>query len=122
MPGVDELGARLQGAERAGEDGRDGDLVGDERGRVVDQRLALDDRHDAAGDADAAGDRGGGDGVGGGDDRAEHEGGGPRHAVDHRVGDERDRSAVASTSPIASMLIGRMFWRRSRRPVKKLAL
>ena len=31
-------------------------------------------------------------------------------------------SAVASTSPIASRLIGRMFWRRSRRPVKKLAL
>ena len=31
-------------------------------------------------------------------------------------------SAVASTRPIASRLIGRMFWRSSRRPVKKLAL
>ena len=31
-------------------------------------------------------------------------------------------SAVASTSPIASMLIWRTFSRSSRRPVKKLAL
>ena len=31
-------------------------------------------------------------------------------------------SAVASTSPIESIPIGRMFWRRSLRLVKKLAL
>ena len=97
--GVEELGAGLPGGEAAGEHGGDRDLVGDQRGRVVDQRLALDDRHDPAGDADAARDRGGGDGVGGGDDRAEDEGGGPRHVVDHGVGDERDRERGRQHQP-----------------------
>ena len=97
--GVDELRTGLPGAEAAGEHGRDRDLVGDQRGRVVDQRLALDDRHDAARDAEAPGDRGRGDGVGGGDDRAEHERGGPRHAVDHRVGDHRDAAGGGEHEP-----------------------
>ena len=58
-----------------------------QRGRVVEQRLALEDRHDAPGQADAAGDRGGGDRVRGGDDRADGEGRGPPQAGSSGVHD-----------------------------------
>ena len=51
-------------ARRAGDD-RDRQPVGGEAGRVVDQRLALEDRLRAAGDAEPVEHGGGGDGVGG---------------------------------------------------------
>ncbi len=76
--------------ERARHRGRHGGAVEHERGAVVDEALALDERHDALGHAKAAEDRGGGDGVGGGDDRAEHEGRAPAQAGDDRVGDHGD--------------------------------
>ena len=72
-----------------GQDGRDGELVGDERGAVVDQRLALDDRHDPSGNVEPAGDRRGRDRVGRGDDRSEHERLRPAE-VERLVGDDRD--------------------------------
>ena len=96
----DELAARLQQAEAAGDDGRHRELVGDEGGAVVDQALALDDRDDPVRDAQLAADRGRRDGIGGRDDRAEDERRRPveaEHVVgdggdaDHRRQDEPDR-------------------------------
>ena len=85
----DEAPARLGQREAPGDRGRDRELVGDERRRVVDQRLALDDRHVAPRGADPRGDRRRRDGIGGRHDGAQHEGRLPRHAVDELVGDER---------------------------------
>ena len=82
----DELQAGLPDREHPCNHGGDGDAVGDDARRVVDQALALQDRDNAAGDAEALGDRGRGDGVGGGDDRPEDEGRRPRKpgdGVDH---------------------------------------
>ena len=85
----DEAAARLGHREAPADDGRHRELVGDEGRRVVDQRLAFDDRHVAARGADARGDRRRRDGIGGRHDGAQHEGRLPRHPVDHLVGDDR---------------------------------
>ena len=107
--------------EAAADGGGHRDAVGDERGRVVDQALALDDVDDPPRHAEPAQDRRGGDRVGGGDDRAERERRRPRDAVDQRVRDDRDRDLVASTRPIACIVIGRRLARRSRRSAKNAA-
>ena len=85
----DELAARLERAEAARDHRGDRELVGHERGAVVDQALALDDRHRPSGHTEAASDRRGGDRVRGGDDRAEHEGFRPAK-VERLVSDHRD--------------------------------
>ena len=69
----DEAPARLGQREAPADHGGDRELVGDERRRVVDQRLALDDRHVAPRRADARGDRRRRDGIGRRHDGAEHE-------------------------------------------------
>ena len=83
-----EAPARLGHREAPGDRGGHRELVGDERRRVVDQRLALDDRHVAPRRADTRGDRRRRDGIGGRHDGAQHERGLPRHAVDDLVGDD----------------------------------
>ena len=85
----DELTARLEEAEGPGDDSGDGELVGDERGAVIDQRLAFDDRDDPPRDPEAAGDGRGRDGVGRRDDRPEHERRRPIEA-ERVVGDDRN--------------------------------
>ena len=85
-----EAPAGLGQREAAADHGGDGELVGDERGRVVEQRLALDDRQIAPRRAHARGDGRRRDRVGGRHDGAEHERRLPRHAVDDLVGDDGD--------------------------------
>ena len=72
------LGDRERGAER------------DQCGRVVEQRLALEDRHDPAGQPDPAADRGRGDGVRRRDDGADREGDRPRDAGQQQVRHQPD--------------------------------
>ena len=84
----DEAPARLGHREAPADRGRHRELVGDEGRRVVDQRLAFDDRHVAARGADARGDRRRRDGIGRRHDGAQHERRLPRHAVDDLVGDD----------------------------------
>ena len=92
--------------ERAGDDRSDGELEEDERGAVVDEALALDDRDRATRHAEPARDRRRGDRVGRRDDRAEHECRRPTRGRS-RSGSDRDRRPSSrSTSPIASSEIG----------------
>jgi hypothetical protein len=86
---LDEVPARLPGREGAGGHGAEREPVGDERGGVVDEALALEDGHDAPRDAEALRDGHGGHGVGRPDDRSERERGAPRQAVQERVRDDR---------------------------------
>ena len=87
--GPDEVARRVQERERARDHGHGREPEEDERGSVVDEALALDDRDRAARNAEAAGDRRRGERVGRRDDRAEHEAHGPREA-DHVVSRDRD--------------------------------
>ena len=117
----DEVAARLEQAEAAGDHGGDGELVGDQRGRVVDQALALDDGHDPARHPEPAGDRGRGDRVGGGDDRAEHERLRPAEA-ERLVGDgRRPRPWSRARARPRAARSARMLRRSSRSGVKKAA-
>ena len=107
------------GRERAGDDRRDGDAVGDQRRRVVDQALALEDRDDPARDAEPAQDRGRRHGVGRRDDGAQGE---RRRPLQRRARGARRRapttSVVNSTSPMASRTMGRALALKSRIGVK----
>ena len=76
--------------------GGERDVVGDQRGAVVDQALAFEHRHRAPRHAQPADDRGRRDRVGRRDDRPERERRRPRQAVDQRVGDHHDRDMVAA--------------------------
>ena len=67
--------------------GSDSHPVEHEPGPVVDEALALDDRHELSRDAEPPRDRRRGERIGGGDDRAEHEGAPPREVVDELVCD-----------------------------------
>jgi hypothetical protein len=87
----EETARRLGQREAARDDGDDGEAVGDERGAVVDEALALDQRDQPAGKTQSSSDRGSRCRVRGRDDRSEHEGLGPAEAGDHGVGDDRDR-------------------------------
>lgn len=82
-PAIDER-------EHAGQRGRDGEPVGDQRRGVVDQRLALEDRHDLARHPEALEDARGGDGIRRGHDRAERERRRPAQTGDERLGHDRD--------------------------------
>ena len=64
------------------------DAVEHEPGAVVDETLALDDRHELARNAEATRDRGRRERVRRGDDRPEHERARPREVFDHRVCDD----------------------------------
>ena len=76
----DEAPGRVPEREGAGQHRGDGEAVGDERGRVVDQALALDQRDEPARQPEPRGDRRRRDRVGRRDDRAEHEAHRPRQA------------------------------------------
>ena len=76
--------------ERPGHGGDDRDPVRDERRRVVDEALALEDRDDPARDAEPLEDRRRGHGVGRRDDRPEGERGRPAEPRDERLGDDGD--------------------------------
>jgi hypothetical protein len=103
--------------------------VGDQRGRVVHQALALQDGDDDAGHLDAAGDGGGGHGVGRGDDRPQHEPDHPRQAeaeVAHRRhphggeqhqpnGQQRDRPQLLAERPPLGVERGGVQERREER-------
>ena len=69
---------------------RDRDLVQGQRGAVVEQALAAQDRQHPAGQPEVAADRGGGDGVRRRDDGAEDERGPQRHRPDQPPGGDRD--------------------------------
>lgn len=69
--------------------GRDGSGEEHERGRVVEEALALEDRDDAVVDAGASGD-GDGDGVGGAEDGAERDRPGQGDGRDEGVDDDAD--------------------------------
>ena len=81
----DQPPAGLPEREGPGRHRDDGDAVEHERGRVVDEALALDDRDDAPRRAQPPGDRGGGNRVGRRDDGPQHERRRPRQ-VDRRSG------------------------------------
>ena len=80
-----EAPGRVPEREASRHHGGDGEAVGDERGRVVDQALALDQRHEPARDAEARGDRRRRHRIGGCDDGADHEADGPGEAADQGV-------------------------------------
>ena len=88
--GPDEVSGGVGERERAGDDRSGGEPEEDERGAVVDEALALDDRDRATRDSQSVRDRRRGDRVGRGDDGAEHESARPRKA-DHVVGSDGDR-------------------------------
>ena len=71
--GPDEVAGCVGERERAGDDRSGRELEEDERGAVVDEALALDDRDRAARDSEPVRDRRRGDRVGRRDDGAEHE-------------------------------------------------
>ena len=83
----EELLPDVEGLHSDGHRG-DGGTQRDEGGGVVEQRLALEDRHDPAGQPYSPGDRGGRDGVRGRDDRADGEGHGPGDVGDQGVHDD----------------------------------
>jgi len=85
--------------EAAGDDGGDGDPVGDEGGAVVDEALALDEGDQPAREAEPLGDRARGSRVGGRDDGAEHEGGRPGEPGDGGVRDGGDREHRREDQP-----------------------
>ena len=110
---------RVPEREAAGRDRRDGERVGDERRRVVDQALALDQRHEPPRQAEPRADGRGRDGIGRRDDRADHEAHRPREAADRRVADRRDGEhghEHEARRPAARS--ARAFVRRSRSEVK----
>ncbi len=92
-----DLVAERDGGARAPD--RDGGPQGHQGGRVVEQRLALQDRDDPARDADAAGDRGRRHGVRRRDDRAEGERRRPGHVRDDVVGHHRDADRREGDQP-----------------------
>ena len=97
-----------EGGERARDDRGDRDPVEDETRPVVDEALALDDRHELARDAEATCDRGRGERVGGRDDRAEHERARPTGARrSSACATTATPTVVTTTSPTASSPIGR---------------
>ena len=90
--GVTTCGSGSQGKRR------DRGAQGHQGGGVVDQRLALEDRHDPPGQADASRDRGGRDGVRGRHDRAQRE----CHREGHTqepVGDQADAAGGEQHQP-----------------------
>ena len=96
--------------------------VGDERGRVVDQALALDQRDEPSRQPEPRRDRGRRDGVGGRDDRADHEADRPGEAAEMAKWQTAATvTIVASTSPTESKESGRSVRRRSRSDVKNAA-
>ena len=88
--GQHELEAGLGQRERPRDHRRDRELVEHERGPVVGEVLALDDRQQAPRRPDTSQDLRRGYGVGGGDDRAQYEGG-PPVEPDHVVRDGGNR-------------------------------
>ena len=93
--------------ERPGHDRGDRDAVEHEARAVVDQALALDDRHELARHAQPARDRRRRDRVGGRDDRAEHEGARPGQPSISAWATTATPTVVTTTSPTASIPIGR---------------
>ena len=87
--GDDEPGQRF-GEDEAGADGEHRGPIGDQRGRVVEQRLAFDERPDDPRRPESAEDRRGRQRVGRADDRTERERGRPAQAGDERVRHHRD--------------------------------
>jgi len=113
--------ARIEEREGAGGHGGEGEAVGDERGAVVDEGLALHHGHDPPRDAEPSGDGGRGHRIGGRDDGPEHERGRPRHAVDQEVRGRGDRDRGDQDEAHASSDIGGRLSRRSRREEKNAA-
>ena len=87
----DEVDRGVEEREAAADRRRDGDPVGDQRRRVVDQALPLDQGDQPARGAELARDRRRGHRVGRRDDGAEREGDRPGQ-VDELVADDRDRT------------------------------
>ena len=85
-----EVPARVEEREGAGDHRGDGEAVGDERGAVVDQALALDQRDQARRQPEPLGDRAGGGRIGRRDDCSEHERLRPAEAGDDCVRDGGD--------------------------------
>ena len=92
-------------------------LKQDERGAVVDEALALDDRERAARHAEPATDRRRRERIGRRDDRAEDERRRPTEGRSRSARPTATETVVAATSPTASSEIGRRFRRSSRSPV-----
>ena len=99
--GEHEPPAGLEPRDGPAADGRDRDPVGDQRGRVVEQALPFQDRHDAVGQAHPTGHGGSGDRIRRRNDRSQRDPDRPRgpghhgvedHGHDHRgEQDEPDR-------------------------------
>ena len=120
----DEVEARVDDAEAAGDDSGNRELVGDEGGAVVDQALALDDRDDAPGNAKAPSDRRRGDGIGRGDDRAENERFGPAEVecgMSHHRDDahRRQHQADRQQADLADVAAQLAQWGEERRRVQQ---
>src|SRR5262249_36748198 len=77
----------------------DGDPEQDQRRRIIDQALALEDRHDPPRQPDPPGDRGGGDRVRRRDHRAERERGGQRYPRHQQVDGEPDATGGEQHEP-----------------------
>ncbi len=86
----DEACAGIEQREGSAHGSRHGDAVGDQRGSVVDEALALDQVDDPTRSAEAAHDRRCCDRVGGGDDGAQRERHGPGQ-IEHVVAGEGDQ-------------------------------
>ena len=84
-------GGRL---ERAAAGHRDRDAIDRQRGRVVQEAFALEDRHDPPRHRQPCRDRGGRDFVRRRNDRPERDGDGPRDARDHGVDDRGSRECA----------------------------
>ena len=94
---ADEVPADVPRTHRRGQRGDRG-VQRDQRRRVVDQALALEDRHDPPRHADPPGDRRGGDRVRWRDDRADREAGGERSAGQRPPRDQADSDRANATS------------------------
>ena len=86
--GDHEVGGDLEQAHRSTQSGNSG-AKSDDGGRVVDQRLSLEDGHDSSRHPDPAGDGSGGNRIRRGDHRPQGEGGSERYR-EQPVGDEAD--------------------------------
>ncbi|CAM5401527.1 hypothetical protein SAVIM40S_02653 [Streptomyces avidinii] len=84
--GEHELPERVGPGEAAADDCGDGHVVQHDGRHVVEESLALQDRHHAAGEPQRSGDGGGGHRVGRGDERAERDGGSERQTGHDGVG------------------------------------
>ena len=109
-----EPGQRVRQDEAPGDDREHGRAIGDERGRVVEQRLAFDEGHDHARCAEAAEDRGGGERVGRGHDGAQGEGSAQPSSGTIAWATIATITIVKITRPIDRRTIGARFARRSR--------